>query len=62
MICGTFLFALASGSITTIMQNYDQMNHTITERKLLLKKITKMYSLPNELYYDVLNVIKYDQT
>ena len=26
MICGTFLFALASGSITTIMQNFDQIN------------------------------------
>ena len=29
---------------------------------MLLKKITKMYGLPNELYFDVLKALQYDQT
>ena len=62
MICGTFLFALASGSITTIIQQYDQINQGQTERKILLKKITKLYGLPNELYFDVLKSLQHDQT
>lgn len=62
MISGTFLFALASGSITTIMQNYDTINHSFTERKVLLKKVTKLYGLPNDLYFDVLKSINYDNT
>ena len=54
MLSGTFFFAFASGTLTSIISNSDQQNAKYTEKRVLLSKITKDYNLPNKLYFEVL--------
>ena len=54
MLSGTFFFAFASGTLSSIITNSDQENAKYTERRVLLSKISKDYNLPNKLYFEVL--------
>ena len=62
MLCGTFFFAFASGTLTSIIANADQSNAKYTERRVLLSKISKEYNLPNKLYIEILQSIQYETT
>lgn len=53
MLAGTFFFAFASGTLTAMIQNYDSQNAKYTEKLLLLKKVSKDFNVPNNLYFEV---------
>jgi hypothetical protein len=50
MIIGVISFSYATGSLSSILQNYDQANAKLQERTAVLNRIYKEYQLPLELY------------
>ena len=53
-------FSFATGSLSSILQNYDQANAKLSERIAILNRIYKDYCLPLELYQRLKQVVKYD--
>jgi len=57
---GVIFFSFASGSLTTIIANYDQTNAHNSEKINLLNKILKEYHITPKLYgqlmYQIQNV------
>jgi len=41
MLAGVFAFSFASGSLSSIMQNFDAQNAVVNERLMLLENISK---------------------
>ena len=60
MIIGVISFSFATGSLSSIMQNYDQANAKLQERITVLNRIFKDHHLPLELYERLKQAIKYD--
>ena len=50
MLVGVISFSFGTGSLSSIMQNYDQANSKLQERITVLNRIYKEYCLPLELY------------
>lgn len=50
MIIGVISFSFASGTLASIMQNYDSQNKEQAEKMEMLNKIYHAYKLPLELY------------
>jgi len=60
MILGVLFFSFSSGTLTSIITNYEEVNHKLQNKKLLLNRIYKEYNLSSDLYFEVLTSIKYD--
>lgn len=50
MVVGVISFSFASGSLASIMQNYDSKNAVLNEKMGKLKKIYMEHDIPYELY------------
>jgi len=50
MIIGVVAFSFATGSLASILQNYDVQNAKFAEKVLILNRIYKNYYLPLDLY------------
>lgn len=50
MVVGVIAFSFASGSLASIMQNYDSKNAQLNDKMKKLKKIYTEYNIPYELY------------
>mmetsp|Transcript_17553 Transcript_17553/g.27068 ORF Transcript_17553/g.27068 Transcript_17553/m.27068 type:complete len:163 (+) Transcript_17553:2088-2576(+) len=50
MILGVMAFSFGTGSLSSILQNYDQANAKLQERISVLNRIYKDYYLPLDLY------------
>ena len=60
MIIGVISFSFATGSLSSILQNYDQANAKLQERIQILNRIYKQFYLPLELYQRLKQAVKYD--
>lgn len=60
MIIGVMAFSFATGSLSSVLQNYDQANAKLQERITVLNRIYKEYQLPLELYQRLKQAVKYD--
>lgn len=60
MVIGVFGFSFANGSLTSIIQNYDQTNAHYNEKLQTLNKIIKDYNLPLELQLKLKKSIGYE--
>ena len=60
MIIGVLFFSFSSGSLTQIISNYEKVNLKLQEKQEVLNKIYKEYSIPSQLYYEILTAIKFD--
>ena len=60
MVIGVFGFSFANGSLTSIIQNYDQTNAHYNEKMQTLNKIIKDYNLPLELQIKLRKSIGYE--
>ena len=52
-LIGVLSYSFASGSLTTIIQNYDTINDENQEKINTLNKIYKEKNLPQDLYYQL---------
>ena len=50
MIIGVVAFSYANGTLSSIIQNYDQTNAEFADRLMILNRIYKEYCLPLDLY------------
>lgn len=55
---GVIFFSFASGSLTTIIANYDSTNAKNSEKTNLLNKILKEYHITTELYAQLMTQIQ----
>jgi hypothetical protein len=62
MLVGVFAFSFASGSLASILQNYDSQNGKVHERVAMLNKLLKEYYLPLDLYTKLKKTIMVDQS
>lgn len=60
MLIGVFTFSFASGSLASIMQNYDNEQAIINERLMLLENISRSYSFSPQLYEDLKNALSFE--
>ena len=60
MFIGVVSFSFATGSLSSILQNYDHANAKLEERIQILNRIFKDYYLPLELYENLKQTLKYD--
>lgn len=60
MLIGVLSFSFATGSLSSIMSNYDQANAKLQERIAILNRIYKDYFLPLHLYQRLKQAVKYD--
>lgn len=50
MVIGVVAFSFASGTLSSILQNYDEQNAKQEDKMNILRKLQKDYSLPLDLY------------
>ena len=60
MLLGVFAFTFATGTLTSIMQNYDYQNAQLQQSIQVLDRIYKEYQLPLELYVRIKKQIGID--
>ena len=60
MIIGVISFSFASGSLASILQNYDASNAVMKEKIAVLNRLYKEFYLPLDLYSRLKQTIKYD--
>lgn len=60
MIIGVVSFSFATGSLSSILQNYDQANAKLQEKISILNRIYKDYRLPLDFYERLRQAIRYD--
>jgi len=60
MLIGVFAFSFASGSLASIMQNYDSQAAVINERLMLLENLTNRYQFPPQLVEDLRNALSFE--
>jgi len=53
-LIGVISYSIAAGSLTSILQNYDELNHTTQEKISVLNRLYKDNGLPNDIYYTLL--------
>ena len=58
MVIGVVIFSLVSGSITQIINNFDQIDEKEEEKLNILNKIHKKYNLPIDLYSNLVKEIR----
>ncbi len=60
MIIGVISFSFASGSLASILQNYDSQNAKFQEKVVVLNRIYKEFFLPLDLYQRLKQSLKYN--
>lgn len=60
MIIGVIAFSFATGSLASILQNYDVQNAKFQEKVLILNRIYKNYFLPLDLYQRLKQSMRYN--
>jgi hypothetical protein len=60
MIIGVISFSFATGSLASILANYDVQNAKFQEKVLVLNRIYKNYFLPLDLYQRLKQSMKYN--
>ena len=60
MIVGVIAFSYANGTLSSIIQNFDQTNAEFTEKLMVLNRIYKDYCLPLDLYIMLRKNLKYE--
>jgi len=60
MVCGVIAFSFASGSLASIIQNYDTQNAKMAEQLNILNKIYRDYCLPLDLYTRLRKSVKFN--
>lgn len=60
MLIGSISFTFFTGSLSSILQNYDNANAKLQERISVLNQIYRDYSLPLDLYEKLRKSVKYD--
>lgn len=60
MLAGVFAFSFASGSLASIMQNYDSQQAVINERLMLLDNMSGKFEFSTQLYEDLRDALSYD--
>lgn len=60
MIIGVISFSFATGSLASILANYDVQNAKFQEKVLILNRIYKDYYLPLDLYQRLKQSMKYN--
>lgn len=60
MLIGVFAFSFASGSLASIMQNYDSQQAVINERLMLLDNIAKNFNFSEQLHEDLKNALSFE--
>lgn len=57
-LVGVIFFSFASGSLTSIIANYDNADTKNQEKVSVLNRILKEFNIPSELYYQLLTQIQ----
>lgn len=57
-LIGVLSYSFASGSLTSIITNYDKINEANREKQNILQRIFKEHNLPPKIYYELKNFIK----
>ena len=52
-LIGVLSYSFASGSLTSIIQNYDQINDANREKLAILDRLFKENDFPSDLYYQL---------
>jgi hypothetical protein len=60
MIIGVISFSFATGSLSSILSNYDSKEAFVKEKMATLNEIEKEYGIPHTLYDSLRLSIKYD--
>jgi len=60
MVVGVIAFSYANGTLSSIIQNFDQTNAEFTEKLMILNRIYKDYCLPLDLYIMLRKNLKYE--
>jgi len=50
MVVGVIAFSFASGSLASVIQNYDNQNAKLNDRLTILNKMYKEFCFPVELF------------
>jgi hypothetical protein len=59
-LIGVLSYSFASGSLTTIISNYDNINDKNKDKINILNNLLKNKKLPPELYYSLLSAVRSD--
>ena len=60
MVTGVIAFSFANGSLTSIIQNYDQTNANYQEKLNILNRAYKDYGFPLDLYIQIKKTMGYE--
>ncbi len=61
MMIGVVSFTFISGSLSSIISNFDQSSANIQEKLLFLNKLKLNYGIEGDLYEDCSRAIRYDE-
>ena len=60
MIIGVISYSYATGTLASIMQNYDNHNASYQEKINILNKAQKEYNIPSDLYIHLKKSLSFD--
>ena len=60
MVFGAIAFSVASGSLASLMKNYDSSQADYQEKLVVLNKIHKEHKLPLDLYIKIKKSLGYE--
>lgn len=60
MIVGVTSFSFVTGSLSSIMANYDQNQAVLQEKLLHLNKLKKINNIPDDLYDEIRSAVLFD--
>jgi hypothetical protein len=58
-VVGVIFFSLISSELARIIESYDNINSTISDKIKILNNIKKDYNMSNDLYFDLIEEIKF---
>jgi hypothetical protein len=62
MITGVIAFSFSTGSLSSILSNYDQSQAILKEKISTLNEINNKHKLSQELYDEIMKIVKYDNS
>jgi len=62
MLIGVISFSFATGSLSSIISNYDSSQAKLKEKISVLNEIKSDYKIGPELYDDLMKTLKYDHS
>ena len=58
-VVGVIFFSLISSELARIIESYDNISSTISDKIKILNNIKKDYNMSNDLYFDLIEEIKF---